>query len=533
MSGRRVHPFLCACLIPVCLVFGAALLPVLLPAPDAAAQENRRAAAFGIEVRQGRKPMPGVEVRLESEGPVRGATPEARITGSDGRAELWWLTPGIWRVDLLIDGKVAYFLTVRIDAGRRAEEMGSPARDVDAPDLRWKFFRPEGSPPEPPEPPAPPPRAAEVEPPAPDIVEPVEEEVAAEPAVEEPAAAAPEAEEPAVPQPPAPQPVVEEPEVSPPPMRPTQAPPPTDDPVDEEPPQLRPAPEPEPEIEPAPPPPMAPTQNPPPTDDPVDEEPPPPPAPVQVREVESREPPMPRGDEPEVQLPESAPPPPVQRPRVTAPQQQSPQPPPQPPPRDPVALPEPTPTPPSQAPPMPDPVEAAPVEAAPAAAPRFATRSGAEGDCAECKSNETAVTLERTVQPGDPGGGAGCGPGMAEAALRAARSLASRGAGLGPGMPLDGGDLARFTSGDAACQLMGVVLPPGVRYRGYTYEVEAGGGAGGPCYVPRACPVAGAVWPARPVIEELEGGARMVYGVFRNASAVPLRAKMTVFYTTP
>ena len=32
------------------------------------------------------------------------------------------------------------------------------------------------------------------------------------------------------------------------------------------------------------------------------------------------------------------------------------------------------------------------------------------------------------------------------------------------------------------------------------------------------------------MIEELPGGARMVYGVFRNAAAVPLRAKLTVYY---
>ena len=119
---------------------------------------------------------------------------------------------------------------------------------------------------------------------------------------------------------------------------------------------------------------------------------------------------------------------------------------------------------------------------------------------------------------------------MARSALAAARRLATRGQGLGPGMPLDGGELSRYTGSDASCQVMGVVLPPGVRYRGYTYSVEAGGDVGGPCYLPRDCPVAGAVWTARPVIEEFDSGARMVYGVFRNAAAVPLRAKLQVFY---
>jgi len=181
--------------------------------------------------------------------------------------------------------------------------------------------------------------------------------------------------------------------------------------------------------------------------------------------------------------------------------------------------------------PEPAAVEAAPVEAAPLTGPRFTSGSGADGDCPACKASENAVTLERTVPPGNPGGGASCGPDMARSALAAARRLASRGEGLGPGMPLDGGELARYTGSDASCQVMGVVLPPGVRYRGYTYSVQAGGDAGGPCFLPRACPVAGAIWTARPVIEELEGGARMVYGVFRNASAVALRAKLQVFYT--
>ena len=147
MSGRRAIVFLLAC-----LTFVAALVP----AAPTAAQDRRRAAAFGIEVRQGRKPMPGVEVRIQSEGPVRGVAPAPQVTDAEGRAEFWWLVPGIWRVDLVVDGEVAYFLTVRLEGDRRAEEMGAPARDADAPDLRWKFFRPQGPPPSPPAPPAPP-----------------------------------------------------------------------------------------------------------------------------------------------------------------------------------------------------------------------------------------------------------------------------------------------------------------------------------------------------------------------------------------
>ncbi len=614
MSGRKLITSLLALLM---------LVP-LLAAPASLAQDNRRAAAFGIEVRQGRKAMPGVEVRLESEGPVRGTSPEPQVTDAEGRAEFWWLTPGIWRVDLLVDGEVAYFLTVRIDPGRRAEEMGSPARDVDAPDLRWKFFRPEGEPPAPPPPPSPagtepetpaaepeapaaepeaaepPPTAtdhdlpageeaargserppaepmaepeAEAAPPEPGTPEPdtpempasetpVPETPAPEPATEpeatEPEAVQPEPEEavtpeptpePAPPEAAAPEPVTEEPEVAepeapepaeespaeevtPPPMIPDPTPPPTEDPADEEP-ELAVEGEEEPDVTP---PPVIPEPPPLPPEDPGDDEEPEPAPEPEADAPEAPQPPEPAVSEPtdpETATPEPADPEPavpeaaVSEPAVPEPEE------------PPVPRPEPMPAPaaedaaedlPVPADREPEPVAEAPVEPAPMTGPRFISGSGAGGDCPECKASESALTLERTVPPGDPGGSATCGPDMARAALEAARRLASRGQGLGPGMPLDGGELSSYTSSDASCQVLGVVLPPGVRYRGYTYSVETGGDAGGPCYLPRSCPVAGALWTSRPVIEELEGGARMVYGVFRNAAAVPLRAKLQVFY---
>ncbi|HMB54855.1 MAG TPA: hypothetical protein VKU40_16170, partial [Thermoanaerobaculia bacterium] len=170
------------------LVLAAALAA---PAPLVQAQENRRAAALGIEVRQGRRAAPGIEVRLRLEGsslaPTSTAAPPPQITDERGRAEFWWLTPGIWQIDLLLDGEVAYFLTVRIEAGRRAQEMGAPARDADAPDMRWKFFRPSGPPPTPE-----PVRRAEAEepppPPPPPVREPVDETPPPPPPVERPAA---------------------------------------------------------------------------------------------------------------------------------------------------------------------------------------------------------------------------------------------------------------------------------------------------------------------------------------------------------
>jgi len=124
-----------------------------------------------------------------------------------------------------------------------------------------------------------------------------------------------------------------------------------------------------------------------------------------------------------------------------------------------------------------------------------------------------------------PGGGA-CGPEIAVAALAAARRF---GGGASGPRSLDADSVARWTGGDG-CQLLGVVLPVGARYRGYRYEVE-GGAAAGRCYAGSECPVAGAVWPDRPVIRSLEGGETLVYGLFRNTSAERARrARLTVYY---
>jgi hypothetical protein len=184
--------------------------------------------------------------------------------------------------------------------------------------------------------------------------------------------------------------------------------------------------------------------------------------------------------------------------------------------------------------PMPE-GQAAPAEprvpAPPAAAfepPRFAVRSGAEGDCPDCKKSEVALTVERTVP--SAADVSGCGSNMRAAALRAAGRLAGRGAGLGPGMPLDGSEVSAFVGDEAACQLVGVVLPPGVRYRGFTFAARDGAGDGGPCQPGKPCPVATATWPDRPVIETLADGSTLVYGAFANASGAPLRASLTVYY---
>lgn len=579
---------------PIVATLCAAFLLSLLVVP-AAAQPTRRAAALGIEVRQGRRPMPDVEVRMESEGPMRMQAPEPAVTDAEGRAELWWLSPGIWRLDLVIDGEVAYFLTVRVEPGRKAREMGSPARDADAPDLRWKFYEPKGPPPQPPAPPPlPEPQAEPAPEPAP----------TAPPATAEPAPSMPQPEEQPQPQA-APEPAPEEmpeptpespgtmPEAAPEPpaapetTEPTPEPAPQAMPEPETPDTMPEAPEPRPPAPPAEqpppsaetPPPAAPPE-PAPAAEPAAQE--PPPAPMPVPGVVPEEPEAAQAEaqgeiaeERPAPVPEA---PPVEEPAPSPEPQMKPEPmqpqelkePPfteEEPPAEPETAEQPerfsTPTPagaetpppvrprtaPGQRPevaPMPEPpAEPAPEaeppapDTAPAAAPSapaprpaapegasFDVRSGAEGDCPECKREETAVVVARTV----PGGAGECPPAPLAAARSAAGRLAARADGLGAGMPLQGADLASYTDADSACQVFGVVLPPGVRYRGYTYAVEDGAGEGGPCWIGRGCPLAGTAWTGRPVIEELPGGARLIYGQFRNASSVPLRASLTVFY---
>jgi hypothetical protein len=156
----------------------------------------------------------------------------------------------------------------------------------------------------------------------------------------------------------------------------------------------------------------------------------------------------------------------------------------------------------------------------PPAPPRFA--ASAAGECPDCHDDEAAVVVERTVAPG----GGPCGPEIAPAAVDAAHRLAGR--ATGP-QPLEGGGLGSWTGG-AGCQVLGVVLPAGVTYRGYRYEVEGGAGAGR-CYAGDECPVPGAAWPERPTIRPLGDGSTLVYGLFRNTSPDRARrARLTVYY---
>ncbi|HEX2253755.1 MAG TPA: hypothetical protein VHQ65_10860 [Thermoanaerobaculia bacterium] len=549
---------------------------VLLVAGEAAAQGRRDRGrqsqevqrfetALGIQVREGRRPRAGVEVALRPEGQADAPALTA-TTDAEGQAVVWGLAPGVWRLELSTRDETDFVVSVRVLPERRAEQVGAAARDVDAPDLRWRFFRVTEAPPVPvvrrPEPApvtAAPPSAAPARPqppPAePEPTEPVPQAPPQRPAPPEPAAAAaPPEEQPADeerPPEPAPSEIADdaaaearpttagpqappaaEPVAEPDPEEP--APEPADEPVPaqravpglvaeggtqdtgearpaepayeaDEPADAEPANEPTPHLpvpeetlvrtppEPSEPsaatlPPGVPPSQPPPAE--------PPPSEPQPREPQAAEPP--------VQAPELPRPPVLEQeiPPAAAPPRSPSQPPTQPPTA--VERPEPP-----QAPMPPQP-------------PEFRVRSSAAGDCDECREGEGVATVARTVAPGGTAGGAECAAGMAAAALSAARGQ------VGPGapQPLDGAGVAPYTAPGAACQVFGIVLPPGAVYRGFEYRTN-----GQWCAPEGECArVPGVVWPARPVIRELEGGATLVYGVLRNTSGVPQRGELAVFY---
>lgn len=474
----------------------AALVTAALLASAPALDAAEPWAAVGIEVRQGRRPAPGIELRLRPEGPAAAdpAMVATGVTDERGRAVVY-VQPGVWRLEMLSGGELAYFVTVRVSPGSRAEELGAPARDVDAPDLRWRYLRVDEPPPATVRAPRAPAPVQRVEPP------PLEEPEGAGDA--EAAGEAP-------------------PAADVPPPAPADESPADDSPADQAPPPAAAEPA---EAEPADPSPSdsSPFDTIPPEPSPYDA--PPAPAPA---EPETAEEPPPASPEPP--RPSAAGPPPPEVPAQQPPVERQP-------------IPAPPDTPPSETPPsatrpaeppverqvleMPPPAQPAPTPdpppaepELPPAPPRFA--ASAAGECPDCRPDEAAVVVERTVFPG----GGPCGPEIGPAAVDAARRLAGRASGP---QPLEGGGLGPSTGGEG-CQVLGVVLPPGVTYRGYRYEVEGGAGAGR-CYAGDECPVPGAAWPERPTIRPLDDGSTLVYGLFRNtAPDRARRARLTVYY---
>lgn len=130
--------------------------------------------------------------------------------------------------------------------------------------------------------------------------------------------------------------------------------------------------------------------------------------------------------------------------------------------------------------PLPRPAEPAPAPAEPEPASAGSepdavrTRSFRDRTCPECPPGESSLSLERVVPAG---GGAGCGPGIAER-LRGGEVPAD----LPPG-----------------CHVLKLAVPAGQRYTGYRFEVQDGNQSLD-CLAGRDCPRSTGRWPMDPVL---------------------------------
>jgi hypothetical protein len=167
-----------------------------------------------------------------------------------------------------------------------------------------------------------------------------------------------------------------------------------------------------------------------------------------------------------------------------------------------------------------------------------AVRSAQAGTCADCKPGEQAVSVEQVVAPGGSlaDASAPCAPDLADVVRQAASYLAPAARGGFAGSPLRAGSaeasslLAPYTGAAASCQVVAVVLPPGVKYSGYLYEAADEAGSGG-CAAGSECDIGRCAWAGHPEVVR-STGSTVVYGVFRNASPDrPRRARLTVYFS--
>jgi hypothetical protein len=204
-----------------------------------------------------------------------------------------------------------------------------------------------------------------------------------------------------------------------------------------------------------------------------------------------------------VPQPQAAPPPPVQ---------EAPAAPPQPRPETPAPTAPTTPAPaPMQAAPPPAPPAAAPMPAptapavpAPPAVDAVRLRTAKDRTCFECKPGEAALSTEKVIPPG---GGPGCG------------DLAAR---------LKGGEVP----GDlpAGCRVLRIVLPAGMRYIGYRYEIQDQG-ASLDCASGKDCPQSTGRWPIDPVLVRDPQGTIVLAPFEAGPAERERRAVLTAYFT--
>jgi len=475
-TANRLAAF---CRIFALLAVGGAL------AAAAGAQSWRGPVSLGIEVQDGdENPLSGAEVRLEYAEVEPYSGPPPLTTDAAGRAEVFGLAEGLWRVQVDREGFSRYLVVLRLDPSKKKVLItAGPLRDATAPPLEVSFVKSES-------------RVARGE-----VrrgrggeesrkdrkkdrkkeskeerkkdrersgrISESEPEPAPEPAPQPPVRTVPEEERrPAPPRAPEPSP-------TPPPEPETKA---AEEPAHREPtpePESRPAPERPTEPTPSPAEPAAPEPTTPEIPEPV--EPPAAPEPAPRRD---------RAAERPTRLPEDAGPPPA----------------------------------------VSD------------------VRTYQTGTCSDCKPGEAATSV---LTAAGKGTGSGCAAGFLGVAQDALEELGGALSGDGYTGPLviDGrivavapepaqsaaqSALAPYIRPGAPCQLLAVVLSPAVKFTGYRYEARQGS-RGGDCLAGQDCPIGGALWPDHPSIERTDQ-ATFVYAVFENRTDAERVAELTVYF---
>lgn len=441
-----------------------------------AAQSWQGSLALGLEVQNDRKqPVPGARVMAEFAEVEPYDGPEAVTTDESGRAVLYGLAEGLWRVQVEREGYSRYLAVVRLDAKKKKVVItAGPLRDATAPPLTIDFSKSEAT------------RVAPRAEPRPERDRRADRR---RPSREEPRAERGDREPDAEPRPRA------EPERR---VEPRPEPPPTPQPPPE--PEAEPTPAPE---EPAASEPAAPEPS----------EPPPPPSrdePVELApepEVES----MPEADlEPEpTPEPESEP-----EPAATAPTP------------EPEPAPEPAPEPTLPPSPMRSTSngtcgDCKPGEAAVSARFRAASRTGGSSGCPANVDDRVreaieilaaSPTADATEYVGPLVDGGRVLPWAGPDAVAEAQRL-----------------LDPWLTPDATCQVSLVVLSPNVKFTGYRYQA-ADPQAGGDCLAGQDCPIGDARWPEHPRIEKTDAGT-FVFSTFENLSAGwERRGELTIYF---
>lgn len=468
------------------LLLGLGLGPAAL-----AAQSWQGSLALGLEVQNDRKQVvPGARVMAEFAEVEPYDGPEAVTTDESGRAVLYGLAEGLWRIQVEREGYSRYLAVVRLDAKKKKVVItAGPLRDATAPPLTIDFSKTEST------------RVAPRPEPRRDRDRRADRR---RPSRDEPRAERGDPEPDAEPRPRA------EPERR---VEPRPEPPPT------------PEPPPEPESEPTPA-----------TEEPVAPEPaaPEPPEPSEPSEP-SEPPPTPSRDEPVELAPE---------PEVESMPEADPEPTPEPDaePAAPAPAPEPEPVP--EPAPEPEPV---PEPAPEPTLPPSPMRSTSNGTCGDCKPGEAAVSA-RFRAASRTGGSSGCPADVDDRIREAIEALAASptsGAAEYVGPLVDGGRvlpwadpaavaaaqrlLDPWLTPEATCQVSLVVLSPNVKFTGYRYQA-ADPQAGGDCLAGQDCPIGDARWPDHPRIEKTDAGT-FVFSTFENRSTGwERRGELTVYF---